>query len=444
MMILVILIAGQCALVAIAAVHGLAQLASVTPPVDIFVGSGGWFWIELVVLVGMFLAYARGTRDLGLAPRTLFVALIAVTLLAVLQAPTTSRDIYSYVTLGRTAAIYDLDPYTALYPIVPGDLFGAFVWYRGPSNYGPVTLLLFIPAAWLSQLHPALGVVFLKLVGGAAHVASSWLVWRLASAIGRDPEQALFLFGFNPLLLHELVGNGHNDGWAVTLVLASLWLIHRERWRLGGLIALIPMMIKLSFLATTGATAVMLAFRRRYAALAVMGLAFVAVAGALYVLLSPDLHQLLQITDPAAAGRVNSIFHWLELAIIRAKLAPPEAAIQLTTGLAQLGMVAFAAAAVWRCTKIREIDDLVTELARLFLILLLFGPRIWPWYLAWVMPFAVLSRSPDIRLTAILFSCTSLFLYTPDSSPMLHTMGTLSALLVPIIEWLLVRLERAR
>jgi hypothetical protein len=264
-------------------------------------------------------------------------------------------------------------------------------------------------------------------------------VWRLAGALGRSPERALFLVGFNPLMLHELAGNGHNDGLAVMLALAALWLVHRERMRAGAIVAWLPMLIKLSFLATSGATAVLLAVRRRFDALAIMIVTFAAAGIVFYLVLAPDLGPLLKITDPAASGRGNSLFYWLELGLVRAELVTPETASAIVTHAAQLAMVGFAAIAVWRCTKIRTLDDLVSELAALLLALLLFGPRLWPWYLVWMLPFAVLSRSERVRTAALWFSATSFLLYLPPSYPLLRSAGMLSALLVPAVEWLVPR-----
>jgi alpha-1,6-mannosyltransferase len=436
---LVLFILGQCALVAVTAMHGGMTVLDVRAPIDIFTTGGALFWIELALLAFVFAVYIHAARDIALPASTLWKALVVVTLLAVLQAPTTSRDVYHYVTLGRIAGVYGLDPYVAVYPIVPVDPFLPFVWYGGTSNYGPLAILVFVIAGWLSVVHPALGIVFLKLVSAGAHLACSWFVWRLAAALEQPPARALFLVGFNPLMLHELVGNGHNDGLAVMLALASLWLLHRERWRASAVVAWLPMLIKLSFMATSGATAVLLAVRRRFDALAIMIASFVAIAIVLYIALAPDLRQLLQITDPTAAGRKNSLFYFIELGLMRADLATPATALVIITHVAQVAMLGFAAIAVWRCTKIRSLEDLVAELAALLLALLLFGPRIWPWYLAWMLPFAVLSRSDRVRTVALWFSFTSLLLYLPSMYPTLRTAGMLSALLLPAVEWLVPR-----
>ena len=90
------IIVGQCALVAVAAVHGARALFLVGPPIDIYINDGLLFWIELAILASMFAVYvraARGTGDLEIEPRALFIALAVVTLLSVLQVPTTSRDV---------------------------------------------------------------------------------------------------------------------------------------------------------------------------------------------------------------------------------------------------------------------------------------------------------------------------------------------------------------
>jgi hypothetical protein len=245
----------------------------------------------------------------------------------------------------------------------------------------------------------------------------------------------LFLFGFNPLLLHELVGDGHLDGWAVTLALASLWWFHRSRIWTAASAAWLPMMIKLSFLATAAATAVLLIVRRQIVVLAITSIAIAAISVALYVLLDPDPARLLQVTDPDALGHENSLYHWFEQSLIVAGTARASARM-LATLVARVAMLAFATFAAWRYTKIRSLDDLVAELAMLFLVLLLFGSRMWPWYLAWLLPFAVLTRSTAVQSAALVYSFTSLLLYTPDSWPRLRIAAAMFALVVPAADWL--------
>ena len=103
------MIAGQCALAVVAAVHGARSLFLVGRPLDIHSAGTPLAWVELGILALLFACYARGVRaddDLEIAPGRLFAALGIVTFLAVLQVPTTSRDVYAYVAIGRVAVVF--------------------------------------------------------------------------------------------------------------------------------------------------------------------------------------------------------------------------------------------------------------------------------------------------------------------------------------------------
>jgi hypothetical protein len=75
--------------------------------------------------------------------------------------------------------------------------------------------------AWLtSGLGPLLQAASYRLVGACSMLAGSAIVWRLT----RDPS-SLLLFAWNPLLLVEVVGNGHNDGPMMVIALGGLLLL---------------------------------------------------------------------------------------------------------------------------------------------------------------------------------------------------------------------------
>ena len=66
----------------------------------------------------------------------------------------------------------------------------------------------------------------------------------------------------------------------------------------------------------------------------------------------------------------------------------------------------------WRCWRIRELSDLIQELAFLFLGLLI-GYATWffPWYVAWLVPLAALVESARLRWAILAYAWSALALY---------------------------------
>ncbi|HEY4000643.1 MAG TPA: hypothetical protein VGO93_17365, partial [Candidatus Xenobia bacterium] len=120
-----------------------------------------------------------------------------------------------------------------------------WAWWPLRMPYGPANLPLFEVAAWLSnwavpaswvtavqQVHPMAGawlgalnallpLYFLKAVNLGLHLAGLWLLYGI---VPPHPmyRQRLFLYAVNPLLLFELVSNGHQDALVVFFTCASL------------------------------------------------------------------------------------------------------------------------------------------------------------------------------------------------------------------------------
>src|SRR5262245_21312323 len=96
--------------------------------------------------------------------------------------------------------------------------------------YGPAILPVFIIAGWASQISVVGSIFALKLIWGLAHAANCYLLYRILKHRGQDPAFGVFLYGLNPLILLELLANGHNDGALIFCGLLSLYLIQREKF----------------------------------------------------------------------------------------------------------------------------------------------------------------------------------------------------------------------
>jgi hypothetical protein len=130
--------------------------------------------------------------------------------------PALSIDIYSYLAHGYLQAALGKNPYLVGSRAVAGTSFGrelaAYGWrpVHPVSPYGPILTHLERAVVAVSG-NVRLQIVLFKAVAVAATLGSAAVIWML---IGRlRPDQQLLgtvMFLWNPMIIWELAGEGHN------------------------------------------------------------------------------------------------------------------------------------------------------------------------------------------------------------------------------------------
>jgi hypothetical protein len=183
----------------------------------------------------LFLLYAGGyaaLRGLDRAPGPLIALVALPPLLAaamlLLTHPTSSLDLYDYLYRGHVAARYGANNFIQS----PEDfkaidrLYWYTAWRRATTAYGPLWEALSIVVAQLAGTK-LLGL----LLGFKLTSALGWLLCGAAIWWAGQPGQrllGLYLWLWNPLVLWELVGAGHNDGWMLCCGLLAFGLLGRR------------------------------------------------------------------------------------------------------------------------------------------------------------------------------------------------------------------------
>jgi len=234
-----------------------------------------------------------------------------------------------------------------------------------PTIYAPVTQVVFLVAYWIK---PA-SVAVLQAILIAVDLAAVALLLRLA------PARNVLLYAWCPLVVKEIAFTAHPDGVGVCLLLAAIVLARHRRWWIAA--ALLGLAVAAKTFALVLAPLILLRARLGH------WLLFVATAAAVYL---PFVVQggtdLLSLGVFARDWEFNSAVFGL----LKAVLPPFEARILLG--------VVFAAFWGWICLRrARGREEGIPRGDVLFGVLLAVSPVINPWYLLWLLPFAVVSPS---------------------------------------------------
>ncbi|MGN6811991.1 MAG: polyprenol phosphomannose-dependent alpha 1,6 mannosyltransferase MptB [Thermomicrobiales bacterium] len=168
----------------------------------------------------------RWLRRWAIAPPVVFALLLTCT------QPLTSRDLFHYLMEGRVLGRYGANPYLFPPSTFPHDVFFRYTnWADYTSPYGPIWNLLGAALTRIAGDNLIWSVLLFKLVALAGYLACGVLIWAVLRALGRPPLPGTAFWLWNPLVLLEFPGAGHNDVLMLAVLLGGLWLYLTGRYQ---------------------------------------------------------------------------------------------------------------------------------------------------------------------------------------------------------------------
>lgn len=407
---------------------------------------------------GAALALARGLRSRrALALVLAFAAAHALTL--AFMFPALALDIFHYIADARTLWIYHQNPLTVPPEAHPsGSVYPYVAWYQQPSPYGPLwSMLTILPRpAGLGDVVPP--VLAFKGLAIAFYLASAVLVYSLVQRMRPGLETfAVLFFLWNPLVLLEVAGNGHNDIVMTFLVLLALALAQRNRPGSAMFILLLSALIKFASLLLVPLLVLhSLRVGDRRARLwtiagLLAGVAMVVVAYAPFweglATLDTARNQATIVANSPAAVATRLLAHVVTLATAE-RIA--RGVFGSVFGLLYVGVLWW----LWRRRRPFEFESALAAMTTaLFFYLAVAAFWFQPWYLVWLLPLAALL--PDRRLAAVaaVFTLTAALMYVPVdfiwqtyfSGPAWpHRLAVITVFPVPALFWVWSTRERRR
>lgn len=190
----------------------------------------------LVILAGLFALYVLSFVKIRRSPATagkLRGAVYAGAILAIvvlLFLPSLlSKDLFDYMVHGRILALHRANPFEIPATAFPPDEFlRAMGWPQYTTMYGPGWVSTCALLAWIFPGSLAGSVLLYKLLFAAAHLGNGLLIGSLLRSWGRPSLEGEFLYLWNPLLILQVAGQGHNDVFLMTWVLLGLLFAQRH------------------------------------------------------------------------------------------------------------------------------------------------------------------------------------------------------------------------
>ncbi|MEA2576127.1 MAG: alpha,6-mannosyltransferase [Chloroflexia bacterium] len=433
-----------------------------------------------------------------------FTVVILLVLLCVRGLLTT--DIYSYVWYSRVWVEHGASPYTHFPAEFAAQDTGHWLdwvyWKNEPAVYGPVWLYISGALYKLGQLGNgqfATQLLVLRALADAAHLVNAWLVWRIAGLMVKRREPAargtakpifrpralsrgrwhrlahvaqasrtsttattaednglgfqigaLIFYIWNPLLLVEFGGNGHNDAVMLTFVLLAFWLHLLGKWRLAALALGLATLVKLvAILFLPGYLWLLLweGYRAaggqnllgRFAKGIWRGAQAVIIIALAWVVLYIPFWEGPQTLAVLLSGPANRWYlHSLgELGLQHvpsfvANVAPSfgvqdtgpaftdQVRIFLDANL-KVGMMFVAVIVAGIVTwKARTFERAVTAWGWVVFVAIVMQAWFWPWYTSWMVAPATLSSARRLRIATLVFCTSSLLHYIEESVLQVH------------------------
>jgi alpha-1,6-mannosyltransferase len=402
------------------------------PAADLEILMRDYRWFAPIYALGIFLLYylfwqairivaTAGTQEPGDTFQVSRLKLLILTFgllfgfTLVWLYPITANDLFRYVLRGRVWAIYGESPMLVPPNNFPNDPYIAFAGEFGNwvSGYGPLWEIMVQAPLRLGATNMVPGAISLKLIVLLGYLVCAVLLGWFSnpdhSSSSKDSSLiALTFFAWNPLILIQGPGNGHNDLLFMTLIVLGIILWKRNLWWAATLALTLSVLAKAAALLIIPLFAVVLlrsqpTWRQRI--LKGLGAAFLGLVTIYlgYSLLGPVSETLHGVTAMLSTRRGFAIAS--EVRMILREVLSWEVAETLPRTTARYIFICFYA---WLLLQLwRKKLTLVTAGFLAYFSQLMLGRTFRIWYPMWLIPFAALHLTPATFWRTFLFGLTA-------------------------------------
>ena len=160
---------------------------------------------------------------------------VIIGIIFMIMLPWTSSDIFYYMGVGELDARYNQNPYyttTRDYYEQNIENIDDEILKKGSENYwgnttvvyGPTAQTFFKICSSISMKNATLALFVFKLVNLIIHIVNTYIIYKLSKRM-----KFSILYGLNPFILVEAIGNVHNDIIILFFVLLSIYFLLKRK-----------------------------------------------------------------------------------------------------------------------------------------------------------------------------------------------------------------------
>ncbi len=202
--------------------------------------------IYLILYILLFIIYVVLIKKANIF-KNIKKALICIGIISsiyILMLPWTSSDIFYYMGVGELDSVHHQNPYYVTmkeYCDKTGENINDEILQKGSQNYwantvvvyGPLTQIIFKILTFISFKNINICILVFKLFNILMHLLSCYLIYKITKKM-----KFVILYGLNPFVFLEFIGNVHIDVVSVFLILLSLYFVLKKKNILASVIVL--------------------------------------------------------------------------------------------------------------------------------------------------------------------------------------------------------------
>lgn len=215
----------------------------------------GWFdrplstYLYVAVFAILFLLYFATIRLVSkdlLSRKTIWTAIILVTVVLAFSYNALSYDLFNYIFDAKIITFYNQNPYIHKALDYPGDPMLSFMrWTHRTYPYGPGWLALTVPLSLIGGNIFIVTYYLFKLLMAAFFILSIFSIEKIARILKfKNALLPFAVFAFNPFVLSESLVSAHNDIVMMGLLLFCLYYLLDKKNIKGSLLYFFSISIK--------------------------------------------------------------------------------------------------------------------------------------------------------------------------------------------------------
>jgi len=314
--------------------------------------------------------------------------------------PVLSTDIFSYMLSDRVVTKYHQNIWQVKPINFPNDKFYHLAdWQNTTSVYGGVNQFFYHFASYISGDNLIKALVTYKILPWIFVLLSLYLTFLLAKRFFKGYEgNVIALVFWNPLFIIEFLGSSHNDILFIFFMLASYLFALKNKYFLSGILLALSFQVKIIPIFLLITFSIYLLKDRKYKQLVYYLSAFLGINVIIFF--------YMQVSPIAYFIRVlfNNSVYWQSLTYLLSYFHFPYLFL-----LSLMLVLFFILSLYWEIK--RGWSALFTFSFFLLFYLLFFISAYWNWYVLWVLPFVVFSKSEKLTKLVLMFTYTSLLAY---------------------------------